>query len=107
MTNGVMQGRRRRALGSRCFNISGKHGLGSHQWDRHNDNVPGECWRLKRRCIRTSDEELDQDDARCLGVRPSLVVRGCWFDRAMDVVVPTADGEATATTIAQGQVHVT
>ena len=42
-----------------------------------------------------------------MGVRPSFVVRWCWFDRAMEVVVPTADGEANATTTAQGQVYAT
>ena len=36
---------------------------------------------------------------------PPFVVRWCWPDRAMEVAVLTLDGEATATPMAQGQVH--
>ena len=36
-----------------------------------------------------------------------LVVRWCWSDRAMELVVPTADSEAIATPTAQGKVHAT
>ena len=47
------------------------------------------------------------DDERCLRIWSSFVVRWCWSARAMELVVPNADGEAIATRIAQGQVHVT
>ena len=40
-------------------------------------------------------------------LRTPFVVRLCWLDRAMEVVVPTADGEAIATPMAQGKMHAT
>ena len=107
MTHGVMKGRSRRPLGS-IFLISVAIMVSAviSQTDttttcqaRAGDHDDGVFERVRRVRIRMMNDAW--------GVRPSLVVRWCWFDRAMEVVVPTADGEATATTIAQGQVHVT
>mgnify|MGYP003337429012 CR=1 FL=1 len=58
-----------------------------------------------RRCARTSDDDKDLDDERWWRHRPPFVVRWCWSDRVMEVAFPTVDGEATATPMAQGQVH--